>query len=695
MKMYTAMPKKRRSVFNILLLRIIIVIILFTVVTGGLMIYETENLQKRNIEIIKKENQDEIAGLMDTWYANMTSINGTFKVTFENLMQQTSRINSEIDLGNIDLYEQFNISGPDTSYIDLHVIRDSIVINTTRPALSGVNLFTAGKGYSDLLSRIDSVKGYNTEPWKIDTNTKRFSRMGCMVTNDDKYIIGVECYSRLADELTDMFANRIKRVEKGNENIVVINNYVGDEHHYSGLVQDTLIYELQDSLISRVFMNKGSLTEQFSEGGRTFIADYIFSEPENAEWQSAASVFSIVTEVAEHREVVYGIIKKLVVISLGFLFILSLVFIITTRKLRVTLKDLHLKTTLISKGNLHERVIVSGQNEFSALAEQFNSMIEQLESSQNELKQKNNIIEKNNKILHEKNEKITLQRDKIESQRNEIEVQRDLVTSQRDIILEQTRSITESIQYASRIQTAILPPDEVIKYLLPKHFILYKPKDIVSGDFYWLTHKQGEIIIVVADCTGHGVPGAFMSILGSALLKDVVNSSNILHANQILNDLREKVILSLRQTGQSGETKDGMDMSLCIIDSEKMRLQYAGAYQPLYLIRKGVLKEFKADKMPIGISSKAGRSFTNNEIKIFKNDSIYLFSDGFVDQFGGESNKKLLSVRFKKLLIDIQDNIMHDQKEILDHSINEWMGLTDLYEKHDQVDDITVVGIKI
>jgi hypothetical protein len=274
MKMYTAMPKKRRSVFNILLLRIIIVIILFTVVTGGLMIYETENLQKRNIEIIKKENQDEIAGLMDTWYANMTSINGTFKVTFENLMQQTSRINSEIDLGNIDLYEQFNISGPDTSYIDLHVIRDSIVINTTRPALSGVNLFTAGKGYSDLLSRIDSVKGYNTEPWKIDTNTKRFSRMGCMVTNDDKYIIVVECYSRLADELTDMFANRIKRVEKGNENIVVINNYVGDEHHYSGLVQDTLIYELQDSLISRVFMNKGSLTEQFSEGGRTFIADF-------------------------------------------------------------------------------------------------------------------------------------------------------------------------------------------------------------------------------------------------------------------------------------------------------------------------------------------------------------------------------------------------------------------------------------
>jgi len=691
----TIMPKKRKSVFNILLLRIIIVIILFTVVTGGLMIYETENLQKKNIEVIKKENQNDIEGLMDSWYVTMVSINGIFKVTFENMIQQTSRINSEIDTGNFNLYEKFNISVQDTSYIDLYVIRDSIVINTTRPSLSGVNLFTTGAGYNDLLSGIDSVKRNITEPWKINTDTKRFSRMGCMATGDDMYIIVVECYSRLADELTDMFVNRIKRVKKGNENIVAINNYIGDEHHYTGLVQDTLSYEVQDSLISRVFINKGSLTAQFSEEGRTIIADYIFSEPENAEWQSAGSVFSIVTEVAEDRELVYRIIKKLMIVSFCFLFIIALIFFISTRKLRVILKDLHLKTTLIAKGNLRERVIVSGQSEFSTLAEQFNSMIEQLESSQNELKQKNKIIERNIKILHEKNEKITLQRDKIESQRNEIELQRDLVTSQRDMILEQTQSITDSIQYASRIQAAILPPDEVIKYLLPKHFILYKPRDIVSGDFYWLTHKQGEIIIVVADCTGHGVPGAFMSILGSALLKDVVNSSNILEANQILNDLREKVILSLRQTGQSGEATDGMDMSLCIIDMEKMRLQYAGAYQPLYLIRKGVLKEFKADKMPIGISSKAGRSFNNYEIKIIKNDSIYLFSDGFVDQFGGENGKKLLSVRFKKLLVDIQDNIMHDQNEILDHSINEWMGLTDLYKKHEQVDDITVLGIKI
>ncbi len=691
----TIIPKKRKSVFKILFVRIIFLVIIFTVVTGALMIYESENLQKENIDKIKQENKDVIAGLMDSWYVSMASVNEIFKLTFENLILKTSQINSEIYSGKIDLYEQFNISGTDTSYIDLQVVKDSIVINSTRPALSGVNLFTEVTPYNDLISKVDSLKRNIIEPWNFDTTTKRFSRMGCLLTDDNKYIIVIECNSRVAEQLTDMFENMIERIINENENIVSVNIYTGDENHYSGLVHDTAIYELQDSYISTAFMNRGSLTEQFTAGGKTFIADYIFSEPGNAEWQSVCSVFSIITEVTEVREVVLGIIKKLLIILVSFFFILSIIFLITTRKLKVTLNDLHLKTNLIAKGNLHERVIISGHNEFSALAEKFNSMIEQLESSQNELKQKNNIIEKNNKILSVKNEKITLQRDKIESQRNEIEAQRDMVTSQKDMIIEQTRSITDSIQYASRIQGAILPPDEVIKYLLPKHFILYKPKDIVSGDFYWLTHKQGEIIIVVADCTGHGVPGAFMSILGSALLKDVVSNSKILQANQILNDLRENIILSLRQTGQSGEAKDGMDISLCIIDTEKMRLQYAGAYQPLFLIRKGVLKEFKADKMPIGISSKAGKSFTNNEIKIFKNDSIYLFSDGMADQFGGEDGKKLLSVRFKELLIDIQDNIMHDQKEILDNFIIEWMGSTGLYEKQEQVDDITILGIRI
>jgi len=257
--------------------------------------------------------------------------------------------------------------------------------------------------------------------------------------------------------------------------------------------------------------------------------------------------------------------------------------------------------------------------------------------------------------------------------------------------------MTDSIEYAKRIQAATFPPDEVLRYLLPKHFILYKPLDIVSGDFYWLTQKKGKILFAVADCTGQGVPGTFMSMLGSAFLNDIVNNTSTkLKANLILNELRDKVIMSLRQTGAKDESRDGMDISLCILDREKVSLQYASAYNSLYHIRDGKLTEVKADMMPIGISSEAAKTFTNHELKLQKDDSLYLFSDGYTDQLGGERRKRFMTSRFKQLLLEIQDRIMFAQKTILDQTINEWRGLTGMQKKkHEQIDDMLVMGIKI
>ena len=292
---------------------------------------------------------------------------------------------------------------------------------------------------------------------------------------------------------------------------------------------------------------------------------------------------------------------------------------------------------------------------------------------------------------------IRIQKEEVESQRDEIEAQRNMVTAQKDEIQQQKEATTDSIEYAKRIQAATFPPDEVLRYLLPKHFILYKPLDIVSGDFYWLTQQKEKIIIAVADCTGHGVPGAFMSMLGSALLKDVVNNlKNNLQANLILNELRDQVILSLRQTGEVDEARDGMDISLCILDRDHMTLQYAGAHNPLYHVRNGKLTEVKADMMPIGISSEAAKSFSNHEMELRKDDVLYLFSDGYTDQLGGERRKRFMTSRFKQLLLEIQDRIMFDQKAILEQKLNEWMGLTGAYEKkYEQIDDILVMGIRI
>jgi len=261
---------------------------------------------------------------------------------------------------------------------------------------------------------------------------------------------------------------------------------------------------------------------------------------------------------------------------------------------------------------------------------------------------------------------------------------------------QKNENITDSIEYAKRIQTATLPPDEVLNELLPKHFIVYRPLQIVSGDFYWLAKKQEKIIVAVADCTGHGVPGAFMSMLGSALLNDIVGKQNISQANLVLNMLRDQVIASLRQSGKADEARDGMDITLCIIDRENMELQYAGAYNPLYYVREGKLMEIKADRMPIGISSEANLSFTNHRLNLQKDDTLYLFSDGYVDQIGGERRKKFMSSRFKTLLQEVQDINMAEQKAVLERTLNEWMGLTGLHKnEHEQIDDIVVMGIKV
>ena len=276
-----------------------------------------------------------------------------------------------------------------------------------------------------------------------------------------------------------------------------------------------------------------------------------------------------------------------------------------------------------------------------------------------------------NRILEEKVKERTR---KIEKQKLEIE--------------EKNKYILDSIGYAKRIQDAVMPSKEKLDKILPEYFILFKPRDIVSGDFYWITHKDNKIIIVAADCTGHGVPGAFMSMLGVAFLNEIVNKSSISSANKILNQLRNNVKQTLSQSGRDQETRDGMDLALCIFDYNKQVCQYAGAYNPLYIFKNGDFIECKADKMPIGIHVNEKDTFTNHNIHFKKGDTFYLFSDGYVDQFGGKTGKKFMAKPFKKLLSDIYHEPMDKQKELLDEALENWQG------SHNQVDDVLVIGIR-
>jgi serine phosphatase RsbU (regulator of sigma subunit) len=258
-----------------------------------------------------------------------------------------------------------------------------------------------------------------------------------------------------------------------------------------------------------------------------------------------------------------------------------------------------------------------------------------------------------------------------------------------EIIEEKNRDITSSITYARYIQQAILPDPNEIKWLVDYSFILYMPKDIVSGDFYWFTEKDGKTIIAAADCTGHGVPGALMSMLGVSMLEEVVNKRNITDANQILDNLRNEVIRSLKQTNTDSKSKDGMDISLCVIDNAKNSIQYAGAYNSLYFVRNHELTEYKADKMPIGVSHNLESSFTCNTISVKSKDMLYISSDGFADQFGGADGKKFMARNLKVKFTEIASLPLDQQKSILENEHINWKG------ENKQVDDVLVIGIRI
>jgi len=293
-------------------------------------------------------------------------------------------------------------------------------------------------------------------------------------------------------------------------------------------------------------------------------------------------------------------------------------------------------------------------------------------------------------VEHKANQKLTEQNLRITEQKELIEIQHSELEHHHTIVLNQKEEITSSIIYAKRIQTALLPTEDSFKIAKVEYFIFFKPLSIVSGDFYWVAVKDNLLFTAVADCTGHGVPGAFMSMLGISFINEIVNQMNIYSADNILNQLRVSIILSLKQTGKEGESKDGMDLSFTILNLDTLEMQYAGAYNPLYIYRNHELIQVKADRMPIGIHLKMG-DFTNNILQMQKGDIYYLFSDGYHDQIGGNGNetKKLMTKGFQRILQSIHLKSMDEQKQILDDEIIKWLGV------NEQIDDITVLGVRI
>jgi serine phosphatase RsbU (regulator of sigma subunit) len=290
------------------------------------------------------------------------------------------------------------------------------------------------------------------------------------------------------------------------------------------------------------------------------------------------------------------------------------------------------------------------------------------------------------KIKKEANIRLEEKNRTILAQKDEIEKQRDVAAAQRDQIAYQKKHITDSIMYAKRIQTALIPSLELFSDKL-EHFVLYKPLAIVSGDFYWVSSKDNIQVIIAADCTGHGVPGAFMSMLGVTMLNEIVNEKQIIMPDQIIDNLRDGIIKSLKQVVDEDTVKDGMDIAVCVVDFKENTLWYAGANNPLYLIREKELIHYRPDKMPVAIHYKM-QPFTLHKIELKKGDAFYIFSDGFADQFGGPKERKFMSMQLKETLVEMVDKPMLQQGERLNEIFEQWRG------ENPQVDGVTLIGVR-
>jgi len=284
------------------------------------------------------------------------------------------------------------------------------------------------------------------------------------------------------------------------------------------------------------------------------------------------------------------------------------------------------------------------------------------------------------------------------------------IQKQHDILAKQKQNITDSIDYASVIQKALLPSLDILKSVFPESFVLLNPRDIVSGDFYWMSKTKTHIFVAAADCTGHGVPGAFMSVLGMTLLNEIVERNGISRPDLVLTELRKYIKNSLNQSNDSGKPQDGMDIAFCSINLESGILQFAGAYNPLYLFKKSLKNKpeatkkeiepeqvpgdslisiYNANMMPISIHPKDDKTFIFHEIQLEPGDTFYIFSDGYISQFGGTRRETYKTKRFQELLLSIQDKSMQNQRQILNDTIVEWQG------NNQQVDDMLVIGIKV
>ena len=671
---------KRTTIFKQLILNIVIPAILAILVLGSINVKQTWSILQESSKSKSQIISEEIRQVHEMQDMAMSIL----EKQIEPALQEFSYIlvnkvfADTKDVESTDLREVRREIGMDEQNHDIYVInREGIVVNTTFDADLGLNLFGFGQEHQEMLEHVWESGSLLSEKFAVENSTKRLKKFTYIPTNDGKYLIELGIYSAEADSIINFVKRRMNSMSDVQSNIISVDLFIGKDNPLC-LNGDATIEAEYFDIYKEVMETKKRVTIDAKRDKVPVRIEFIFMDRQNTNLYKE-SVIRIISDTSGDRAVLrMELFKFIAIFSIAILVVMTLLY----RKSKVItdpIKKLVSNVNRITAGHMNERAEVVGNNEITSLSEQFNNMIAELESYYNELEQK----------VRERTAEVVAQKEEIEAQRDTLREQRNMLAKINDSLKKAYTEIEDSIHYASRIQKAILPPDDYLQRVIPNAFFFYKPRDIVSGDFYWVASKDGKVIVSAVDCTGHGVPGAFMSIVGNNQLNYALNIENATQPSKILRILDDGVTATLRQTADKS-IQDGMDLAMVTIDKKTRKIQYSGAFNPMLLVRNGELIKYKGDRIPIGGHIlEVEKEFTNNEFTYEDGDMIYMYSDGYPDQFGGPKGGKYMTGRFAKFLHGLAAYPLDEQYGILEKELNDWKG--DLA----QVDDILVIGIRL
>jgi serine phosphatase RsbU (regulator of sigma subunit) len=681
------MKSRATTIFRQLIFNIVIPTLLALLIVAIYNFYNTRSLISKGNDEKNTIISNEITKILKFQDLSFDLIDGELNTRFKGMSSVlVNQIFENTDnIKNADLASIKTKLGLDPENEDIYIVSSNgVIINTTKTQDLNLDMFGFGEKTKDFLLGVLKSGEFNSPVFAIEKSTSRVRKYSYQPTKDGKYIIELGAYSKKAEEILQAIEETKNELKSEVKGIIDVELFLYADYPFC-LNKDA--YELPDQsdTLLKSFQKKDTISFILKYERSWYQYQYIYMERTGAKSKTSSnlyqgSVIRIVSDRTDQKALFRIEAIRFVLVFFVTICVLSFLIYRKTRVITLPIIKLVENVDRITNGNLRERADVIGNNEITRLSEKFNMMIAQLESYYYELEAK----------VKERTLKIEKQKEELSSQRDALAEKNSQLNEAYLEIEEQKKHIMDSIYYARRIQTAILPSFTLLDAKLKTYFIFYMPKDIVSGDFYWMTEADGLVMIAAVDCTGHGVPGAFMSIVGYNQLHNAVNVKGARKASEILNELNKGVINTLNENTSETSIKDGMDMTLCVFDFPNKKIDFAGANNPIILIRDDKAIKYKGDRFPIGaFVEDRPQMFANNEIEIKKDDMIYLFSDGYADQFGGPENKKFFTKRFEELLFDIHKKPLDEQKELLKTILYDWMG------SNDQVDDILVIGIKV